>query len=66
MRFLVLLFIAFILVSLFSALYFLLKDKGRSERAVKALTVRVVLSILLFALVMLGYRFGFISHRLGS
>jgi predicted PurR-regulated permease PerM len=66
MRFLVLLFIAFILVSLFSALYFLLKDKGRSERTVKALTVRVVLSILLFALVMLGYRFGFISHRLGS
>ncbi|MDB5923267.1 MAG: twin transmembrane helix small protein [Burkholderiales bacterium] len=66
MRFLVLLFIAFILVSLFSALYFLLKDKGRSERTVKALTVRVVLSILLFALLMLGYRFGFISHRLGS
>jgi hypothetical protein len=66
MRFLVLLFIAFILVSLFSALYFLLKDKGRSERTVKALTVRVVLSILLFALLMLGYRFGFISHRIGS
>jgi hypothetical protein len=66
MRFLVLLFIAFILVSLFSALYFLLKDKGRSERTVKALTIRVVLSILLFAVLMLGYRFGFISHRLGS
>jgi hypothetical protein len=64
MRFLVLLFIGFILVSLFSALYFLLKDKGRSDRTVKALTVRVVLSIVLFALLMLAYRFGFITGRL--
>jgi hypothetical protein len=64
MRFLVLIFIAFILVSLFSALYFLLKDKGRSERTVKALTIRVILSIVLFALLMLGYRFGFITQRL--
>jgi O-antigen/teichoic acid export membrane protein len=66
MRALVLLFIAFILISLFSALYFLLKDKGRSDRTVKALTVRVVLSIVLFALLILGYRFGFITQRLGS
>jgi O-antigen/teichoic acid export membrane protein len=66
MRALVMLFIAFILISLFSALYFLLKDKGRSDRTVKALTVRVVLSIVLFALLILGYRFGFITQRLGS
>lgn len=66
MRIFVLLFIGFILVSLFSALYFLLKDKGTSERTVKALTVRVILSVLLFALLMLGYRFGFITHKLGS
>jgi Protein of unknown function (DUF2909) len=64
MRSLVLVFIAFILVSLFSALYFLLKDKGRSERTVKALTIRVILSIILFALLMLGYRFGYITQRL--
>ena len=64
MRFLVFVFIAFILISLFSALYFLLKDKGRSERTVKALTIRVILSIVLFALLMLGYRFGFITQRL--
>jgi Na+-driven multidrug efflux pump len=64
MRYLVLVFIAFILISLFSALYFLLKDKGRSERTVKALTIRVILSIVLFALLMLGYRFGFITQRL--
>ena len=64
MRFLVLTFIAFILVSLFSALYFLLKDKGQSRRTAKALTVRVVLSIVLFALLLLGFHFGFITNRL--
>ena len=64
MRILVFVFVAFILASLFSALYFLLKDKGRTERTVKALTIRVVLSIVLFALLMLGYRFGFITQRL--
>ena len=64
MRFIVLAFIGFILFSLFSALYFLLKDKGQSTRTVKALTVRVVLSITLFALLLLGFHFGFITQRL--
>jgi hypothetical protein len=64
MRFLVLIFIAFILASLFSALYFLLKDKGQSRRTAKALTVRVGLSIALFALLLLGFHFGFITNRL--
>ena len=64
MRFLVLVFIAFILVSLFSALYFLLKDKPGSTRTVKALTTRVVLSLTLFVLLMLGMKFGIITHRL--
>ena len=59
MRFVVLTFLAFILLSLFSALYFLLKDKGNSERTAKALTVRVVLSITLFVLLLLGFHFGF-------
>ena len=64
MRIIVLLFVGFILVSLFSALYFLLKDKGSSERTVKALTVRVALSITLFVLLLLAFQFGFISHKL--
>ena len=64
MRFVVLIFLAFILLSLFSALYFLLKDKGNSERTVKALTVRVALSIALFVLLLLGFHFGFITQRL--
>ena len=64
MRFLVLTFIAFILASLFSALYFLLKDKGGSHRTAIALTIRVVLSITLFVLLLLGFHFGFITQRL--
>jgi hypothetical protein len=64
MRFIVVLFIAVILISLFSALYFLWKDKGGSERTVRALTVRIALSIVLFALLIVGYQFGFIGHRL--
>jgi hypothetical protein len=64
MRFVVLAFVGFILFSLFSALYFLLKDKGQSTRTVKALTVRVALSILLFVLLLIGFKTGLISQRL--
>jgi len=48
--------------SLFSALFFLAKDKTGSERTVKALTVRIGLSITLFLLLMLGYYFGLIGQ----
>ena len=64
MKLVVLLFVAFILVSLFSALYFVLKDKGRSDRAVKALTIRITLSVILFGLLMLAFHFGYITGRL--
>jgi hypothetical protein len=64
MRFIVLTFIGFILFSLFSALYFLLKDRGTSTRTVKALTVRVVLSITLFVLLLIGFKTGLITNRL--
>ena len=37
-----------VLVSLFSGLYFVYKDKGGSNRAVTALTVRIALSVLVF------------------
>jgi hypothetical protein len=46
--------------SLGSALWFLIRDKGTSERTVKALTVRISLSIGLFLLLMAGYYFGII------
>ena len=64
MRIIVLTFLAFILVSLFSGLYFLLKDKGGSERTARALTIRVILSISLFALLLLAFKFGLITNKL--
>jgi multisubunit Na+/H+ antiporter MnhF subunit len=63
MRILALLFIVFILASLASALYYLIKDKGQSDRVVKMLTVRVVLSLALFLLLMGGYYFGVIPQN---
>jgi len=56
----VVLFLFFILASLASALYYLVKDKGQGMRAVKSLTIRISLSMLLFALLMLGTYLGFI------
>ena len=52
------LFLLFILGSLFSGLYYLVRDKGSSERTVRALTIRISLSVLLFALLMIGYATG--------
>ncbi len=63
MRIIVFLFLAVILFSLGSALYYLIKDKGQSDRTVKALTVRITLSIVLFLLLMLGFYFGLISPQ---
>jgi hypothetical protein len=64
MRILVILFLIFIVGSLVSALYFLVADRGRSDRMAKALTVRVVLSVVLFALLMLGYYLGMITGKI--
>ncbi len=53
-----------IVVSLFSALYFVYHDRGGSTRALKALALRVGLSVGLFAFLMLGYYFGWFPERL--
>jgi hypothetical protein len=50
-----------IIGSLASGLVFLIKDKGHSERTVKALTVRIALSVSLFALLMIGYAVGLVK-----
>ncbi|WP_310447791.1 twin transmembrane helix small protein [Thiobacillus sp.] len=62
MRILALLFILFILGSLASALYYLIKDKGQTDRTVKMLTIRVGLSLALFILLMAGYYFGIVPQ----
>ncbi len=48
--------------SLFSALIYLMKDKGQGERTAKALTFRISLSLLLFLLLMVGYYTGIIGQ----
>lgn len=65
-RYVVLAFVALILASLFSSLFFLIRDQGRSKRTVKALTWRVGLSLGLFLLLLAGYYFGLIKpHGVG-
>ena len=53
----VLLVLAFIVFSLGQGMYYLAKDDGDVDktRVVKALTVRIVLSLTLFGLLILGY-----------
>jgi len=60
-KIIVVLFLFAIIGSLFSGLFFLMKDKGASERTVKALTVRVSLSVLLFILLMIGFATGLLQ-----
>jgi hypothetical protein len=40
------------------------RDRGDSQRAVKALALRVGLSVGLFVLLMVAYYFGFVPGRL--
>ena len=56
----VILMLVAIFASLFSALVFLFKDKGRGKRTAQALTWRIGLSLTLFLLLMAGYYFGII------
>ena len=64
MRYFVIAVFIAIVVSLFSALFFVYQDRGGSTRALKALALRVGLSVGLFAFLMLGYYFGWFRDRL--
>ncbi|MGB4948476.1 MAG: twin transmembrane helix small protein [Candidatus Competibacter denitrificans] len=50
-----------ILASLGSGLFFLINDRGKNRRTVKALTFRIGLSVALFLLLMLAYAAGLIK-----
>ena len=63
MKIVIIILLLAVVASLFSGLFFIYKDKGQSDRAVKALTVRIVLSIVVFLLLMGGYYFGFIPGQ---
>ncbi len=55
--------IAFLLIvaSLGSALFYLMRDKGNSNRTVNALTVRIALSVALFLLLLFANWMGWIQ-----
>jgi hypothetical protein len=56
----VLLVLGFIVFSLAQGMYFLAKDDGEQDktRVVRALTIRITLSLVLFGLLILGYLSG--------
>jgi len=62
-RLLILGLLAAILISLGTALYHLGSGKGDSEKLLRALTWRIALSLVLFALLMLAWRAGLIEPR---
>ena len=57
---LVVLLLLGIVGSLFSGLFYIWRDRGSGVRTVRALTLRIGLSISLFLLLLVGFRFGFI------
>jgi hypothetical protein len=58
MKFVILLLLLAIMASLFSGLYFVGKDRGGTNRVVVSLTIRIVLSLLVFGLLMASHLFG--------
>ncbi|MCX7199967.1 MAG: twin transmembrane helix small protein [Proteobacteria bacterium] len=63
MKILIVGFLVLIFASLGSALFYLFSDRGNSTRTVRALTLRVGLSVILFLLLMLAHFSGLITLR---
>jgi hypothetical protein len=61
MKYIIVGMLFFILFSLGTALFTMVKDRGQGTRTVKALTMRISLSLGLIVLLMLGYAAGFIT-----
>ena len=60
MKIVVILLLLAVIASLFSGLFFVYKDKGESNRAVISLTIRIVLSLLVFLILIGSYFFGLV------
>lgn len=63
-KLIVILILIAILGSLGSGLFYMMKDHDDSDRMVKALTVRIALSIGLFAFLMFGYYVGWFQPNI--
>ena len=62
-KFILILLLGFIVISLFSGLFFLVKDKGQTRRTANALSVRIGLSILAIVVVMIAGATGVIEFN---
>jgi hypothetical protein len=60
-KIIVLLLLALILISLGAGMVSLIKDRGETNRTVKFLTIRIVLSIALFVLLVVSFLMGWIQ-----
>jgi predicted membrane-bound dolichyl-phosphate-mannose-protein mannosyltransferase len=61
MRIVIIVALVAVVTALFTALVFLYRDRGRGERVVAALAVRVILSAALIAFLVLAYHMGWIA-----
>ncbi|MFZ9406110.1 MAG: twin transmembrane helix small protein [Burkholderiaceae bacterium] len=52
-----------IIASLGSALFFMMRDKGKTRNTARALGVRVGLSVLLFLFILFAHQMGWIESR---
>ncbi len=60
-KLIVLLLLGFTVVSLFSAMFFMVKDKGQTRRTVNALSLRIGLSIVIIVVIMIAGATGVIE-----
>jgi hypothetical protein len=65
-KIIVILLLLIVLVSLFSGLFFISREggekRGRDPRAVRALTVRIAVSLLLFGMLITAYHLGWFGR----
>jgi hypothetical protein len=61
MKILVAVVFVLILVSLGSALFYLMRDKGASSKTVQALTLRIGFSVALFIFLIIAHQLGWIE-----
>ncbi|MDD9810781.1 MAG: twin transmembrane helix small protein [Gammaproteobacteria bacterium] len=66
-KLIIIILLLFVVGSLFSALYFLVKDPSTSKRVVRSLSWRIALSLFILLLLVAGIQFGFIvPHDVGG
>ncbi|WP_395377624.1 twin transmembrane helix small protein [Marinicella sp. W31] len=60
MKYIIILVFCFILYSLGSAMFYLVKGQGKSDNTVRFLTVRIAISVALFLFIILAMKLGWI------